>query len=183
MSEPDHDEPEGPEEQRPEDAPIGVADGSMRASILSVLFCGLIFGVVGFAVSGWRTGLGVTLGGLIAAANLWVFARVGQAFVSRQGNTAPWAVIALLKMTLLFGGVWLILRSGSVSALSLIAGYAALPVGITVGSLFGPKPGGGPEGRASSGGRRGSQDEKETPSARRDGDVIKGARAGRKDPP
>jgi hypothetical protein len=160
----------------------------MRASIVAVLFCGLIFGVVGFAVVDWRAGLGATLGGLIAAANLWVFARVGQAFVSRQGNTAPWAIIALLKMTLLFGGVWMILRTGSVSALSLIAGYAALPIGITIGSLFGPKPpldgaAGGPQTRASSGPRGPSAVEKETPSARGDRNVIQGARAGRKDPP
>lgn len=182
MSKPD-------QEPRPEDsAPGGVTDAPMRASIMAVLFCGLLFGVVGFAVVDWRAGLGATLGGLIAAANLWVFARVGQAFVSRQGNTAPWAIIALLKMTLLFGGVWMILRTGSVSALSLIAGYAALPVGITVGSLFGPKP--RDEEPANSRKMRDpeeprdpSEEEKETPSARRDRNVIKGARAGRKDPP
>ncbi len=37
-------------------------------------------------------------------------------------------------------GVWIILRSGLVSGLSLAAGYAALPFGITVATLFGPKP-------------------------------------------
>lgn len=170
MSAPRDEEDDRVDEQPTEEdreAATGAGDAPMRASILSVFFCGLCFGVVGFALGGLRTGFGVTLGGLIATANLWVFAKVGQAFVSRKGNTAPWGIIALLKMLLLFGGVWLILRSGAVSALSLIAGYLALPIGITVGSLFGPTP-------------RGPS---ENPPAQRGGNVIRGARAGRKDRP
>jgi hypothetical protein len=122
-----------------------VGDASMRAAILSVLACGLCFAVVGFAAFGAMTGVGVLLGGLLATGNLVVFARVGQAFVARKGNTAPWGVVAVLKMVLLFGGVWLVLRTGVVSALSLAAGYAALPFGITLASLFGPTPPEAPE--------------------------------------
>ncbi|MFT3774302.1 MAG: ATP synthase subunit I [Minicystis sp.] len=139
----DGDEPD-PSSEQPTDedreAAAGVGDGPMRASIMSVFFCGLCFAVAGFAVGGISTGFGVLVGGLIATANLWVFAKVGQAFLTKKGNTAPWGIIALLKMLLLFGGVWLILRSGAVSALSLIVGYCALPIGIAVGSLFGPSP-------------------------------------------
>jgi hypothetical protein len=132
----DRDEtPKGPAMKGPQAAP-----NSMRASIMAVFFCGLCFGLVGFAVFGWRTGAGVTLGGSIATANLWVFAKVGEAFMARKGRTAPWGVIAVLKMVFLFGGVWLVLRTGAVSALALVAGYAALPIGITLGSLFGPRP-------------------------------------------
>lgn len=131
-------EPENKDD--PRDDEQGVGDAPMRASIMSVLFTGLCFGLVGFAVGGVRTGLGVTIGGLIATANLWVFARVGQAFMQKRGAGTPWGVIALLKMLFLFGGVWLILRTGAISALSLVAGYAALPIGITIGSLFGPTP-------------------------------------------
>lgn len=156
-------EPEIDPEEEARAAATGAGDAAMRASILSVLVCGLCFGVVGFALGGGRTGLGVVIGGLIATANLWVFAKVGQAFVTKRGNTAPWGIIALLKMAVLFGGVWLILRTGVVSALSLIAGYCALPVGVTVGSLFGPPP-----------------DEKK--KSQRGGNVIKGARAARKPP-
>jgi hypothetical protein len=163
MSEPlDEGREEGPpppdEPGRGDESSVG--DAPMRASITSVLIVGLIFAVVGFGLGGLRTGFGVALGGAIAAANLWVFARVGNAFVSKKGNTAPWGVIALLKMLLLFGGVWLILRTGVVSALSLVAGYAALPIGITVASLFGPSP-------------RGS-DDAQTPPAQRGRNVVKG---------
>lgn len=175
MSEPDADRDsadpadEGLDEDEAREAATGVGDAPMRASIMSVFFCGLCFGVVGLALGDLRTGLGVTLGGLVATANLWVLAKVVQAFVSKEGNTAPWGVIALLKMALLFGGVWLILRTGIVSGLSLIAGYSALPIGITVGSLFGPPP-------------RGPRSDK-TPHPRRGGDVIQGARAEPKDRP
>jgi hypothetical protein len=158
MTAPDDDQSRNEERE----APGGVTDAPMRAAIMSVFFCGLIFGVVGFAFWGPRAGLGAVIGGLIATANLWVFARVGQAFMSRQGNTTPWAVVAVLKMLVLFGGVWVILKSGVVSGLSLAAGYAALPFGVTFASLFGPKP---PE-----------NDLPPSQSAHRGSDVIKGRR-------
>jgi hypothetical protein len=141
----------------------------MRSAIASVFVTGLCFGIAGFAAAGVRAGLGVTVGGLLATLNILVFARVGEAFVGRRGNAAPWGVVAVLKMGFLFGGVWLILKNGYFSPLALIAGYAALPVGITLGSLFGPKP---PE-----------LDEDPTPSARPHRNVIKGARAERKGDP
>jgi hypothetical protein len=118
----------------------GVGDAPMRAAIMSVFFCGLSFAVLALAFVGARAGLGVALGGLIATANLWVFARVGQAFVAQKGHAAPWGVIAVLKMVLLFGGIWLLMKSGLVPWLSLAAGYAALPFGITIASFFGPRP-------------------------------------------
>jgi hypothetical protein len=49
--------------------------------------------------------------------------------------------VAVLKLVLLFAGVWMVLKSGVVSGLSLAVGYAALPLGITLASLLGPKPG------------------------------------------
>ena len=146
-----------------------MGDAPMRSAIVSVFVTGFCFGVAGFAVAGVRAGLGVTLGGLLAGFNLLVFARVGEAFVARKGNAAPWGIVALLKMGLLFGGVWLILKNGYFSPLALIAGYAALPVGITLGSLFGPKP---PE-----------SDEPSTPSARPRRNVIQGGRAEQRDDP
>jgi hypothetical protein len=145
--------------------PLG--DASMRAAIVAVLVFGLFFSVVGFAVMGARVGLGVLLGGAVATVNLLVFARVGQAFMDRKGTAAPWGAVAVLKLVLLFGGVWLVLESGLVSALSLAAGYAALPFGITFASLFGPKPT--------------DVDPPPTEGARRGEDVIQGPRAGEDD--
>jgi hypothetical protein len=120
------------------DAPLG--DAPMRAMVLAVFACGGVFALFTLPFFGGRAALGVAIGGVLATANLAVFARLGDAFIARKGNTVPWTVIALLKLVFLFGGVWMILKSEIVSGLALAAGYGALPVGITLGSLFGPKP-------------------------------------------
>lgn len=153
----------------PEDGKLG--DATMRAALLSVLTAGLAIAVGTAAFLGWRFGLGALLGGALATANLAVFARLGDVFLGGKGKATPWGIIAMLKLVFLFGGVWLILKSEVVSGLSLAAGYAALPLGITLGSLFGPKPSehfedpaGDPPAPTGNG----------TPSAKPDTDVIKG---------
>jgi hypothetical protein len=132
-------EPVPPERAAPEPAPDR-PDPTMTAAIRGVAIAGLAIGALGFAASGVQAGLSALVGGAIATANLYVFVRIVGAFLAREGRTAPWAVITILKLTLLFGGVWVLLKSGLVSALWLAGGYAALPVGITFGTLFGPKP-------------------------------------------
>jgi hypothetical protein len=112
----------------------------MRAAILSVALTAVVLSGGAFAFRGVHTAVSVAIGGAIATANLMVFARIGDAFISRKGRTAPWAVIAALKLVILLAGVWLILRSGVASGLALALGYCALPIGITMASLFGPKP-------------------------------------------
>lgn len=115
-------------------------DAGMRAALWGVIGSAVVLTLVGFALGGGRFAIGVAIGGALAPLNLWVFAQVGEAFLSRRGHTAPWAVISVVKLVVLLGGVWLILRSGIASGLALIVGYGALPIGITVGTLFGPKP-------------------------------------------
>jgi len=152
----------------PHDGDPAPGSAPMRAAIVSVFFCGLCLSLVAFAVFDVQTGLSALLGGILATLNLYVFARVGQAFMERQGNTAPWGVVAILKLLLLFGGVWFVLKSGTVSALGLACGYAALPLGVTIASLFGPRmPDADPPGKSVP-----------SKSARRGGDVIQGPRAG-----
>lgn len=132
-----------PEPSVTDPAPAPVHEGNdapMNAAIWSVAGTGVVLSLAAVAAYGARAGLGVAFGGAIATANLLVFARIGQAFLGRRGNAAPWAVIAVIKLVALLGGVWLILRSNVVSGLALTIGYGALPIGITLGSLFGPKP-------------------------------------------
>jgi hypothetical protein len=131
-------------ERQPQAATAGL-DGTMRAVVLSVAGSAVVMALIALAWQGTRAALGVAIGGAIATANLYVFARIGVAFIARRGRTAPWAVIAVLKLLALLGGVWLILKSGVVSPLSLAIGYSSLVVGITLGTLFGPKPPGDDE--------------------------------------
>ena len=114
-------------------------DPTMRFAVMTVGVVGAAMAVLGLAFFGWRVGLGVALGGAMATANLAVFARLGDAFLSRRGHTAPWALIAAFKLVFLFGGLWMLLKSDLVPGLSIAAGYAALPIGITFGSLFAPR--------------------------------------------
>ena len=116
---------------------------AMRSAVIAVAVSGAALAVLAFALFNARVGLGVALGSALATANLYVFARVGDAFLVQRGNTTPWAMIAIVKLVFLFGGVWIILKNDYVPGLALAAGYGALPIGITFGFLFGPKP---PEG-------------------------------------
>jgi|GEM_PF-721748 hypothetical protein len=115
-------------------------DEGVRAAMISVTASAFVLAAGGFFAFDLRTAGGVAVGGAFALANLWAFARIGEAFLSRRGKAAPWTAFAMLKLAGLFGGVWFILRSGIASPLALLVGYGALPVGITLGTLFGPKP-------------------------------------------
>lgn len=115
-------------------------DESIRAAMVAVIVSASVIAAVAFVVFDVRTACGVAVGGVFALANLWAFSRIGDAFLSRRGAAAPWTAFAMLKMAGLFGGVWLILRSGIASPMSLAVGYGALPIGITLGTMFGPKP-------------------------------------------
>lgn len=113
---------------------------AMRGAVIAVAVSGAALALLGFALFDARVGLGVALGGALATANLAVFARLGDAFLVQKGNAAPWALVAVVKLVFLFGGVWVILKNDFVPGLALAAGYGALPIGITFGFLFGPKP-------------------------------------------
>lgn len=115
-------------------------DFGMRAAQIGVAISALVLSVGAFAFFDARTGAGVLLGGAIATANLWVLAQVARAFIAQKGRAAPWAVIAGIKLVALILGIWVILKTGAVPPLALVVGYGSLPLGITLGSLFGPKP-------------------------------------------
>lgn len=128
---------EGGSPEPPDDAG---SDATMTAAIGFVAGTAAVLAIGAAVAYDGRAALGVGIGGAIATANLWVFSKIGQAFIGRRGNSAPWAIIAVIKLIALLGGVWLILKSGVASGLSLTIGYGALPIGITLSSLFGPKP-------------------------------------------
>lgn len=129
-----------PHEEHDADGRPGVGDATMRAVLRWVAGTAAVLSVAALLAYGVRAALGVSIGGAIATANLYVFARIVDAFLSRRGHTVSWTVIAMVKLTGLMGGVWLILKSDLVSGVALMVGYASLVVGISLGTLFGPKP-------------------------------------------
>ncbi|WP_437295794.1 ATP synthase subunit I [Sorangium sp. So ce426] len=132
-SDPPHEEPDA--EERP-----GVGDATMRSVLRWVAGTAAVLSVAALLAYGTRAALGVCIGGAIATVNLYVFARIVDAFLSRRGHTVSWTLIAMIKLLGLMGGVWLLLKSEVVSGVALMVGYASLVVGITLGTLFGPKP-------------------------------------------
>ena len=115
-------------------------DPAMRSAVQGVAISAAALTVVVLLAFGFRPALGVGMGGSIATVNLVVFARMTEAFLARRGAAIPWGIIGLLKLTLLLGGVWLIIHNDVVGAGWLALGYASLPLGIILGTLFGPKP-------------------------------------------
>lgn len=115
-------------------------DKSLRSAIWSVAGTTVVLSLGSLGFADLRFAFGVFIGGAIAVSNLLVLARIVEAFLGGKGNTAPWAIIAVLKLVLLLGGVYLILKSNVVPALSIVVGYLSLPVGAVIGSLFGAKP-------------------------------------------
>ncbi len=122
----------------------GGQDRTLSAAVRTVALTGVVLALGGAVLGNLRFGAGVLMGGAIAVVNLIVLARIVQAFLGKKGNTAPWAIIAVLKLAMLLGGVYLLLKSEVVPVLSLAVGYTALPLGAVVASLFGPKPPEGP---------------------------------------
>lgn len=49
---------------------------------------------------------------------------------------AAWGVFALLKIFVLFGGIWFLLTRGLVDPIPLVVGYGVLPLGIAASTLF-----------------------------------------------
>lgn len=99
---------------------------------------GLLACAVGGALFGVRVAAFVMLGASLALSNLWVHARVVKMYLA--GGGPVWAVVGLVKVTLLFGLVYVLVSRGVVELMPLVAGYGALPIGIAVSHLR-PAPG------------------------------------------
>jgi hypothetical protein len=119
----------------------------LRTAIRGVALCGAAMSVVALPAFGLRPSLGVALGAAIATANLWALARILPALLptSREGalaqSRAAWGLLAALKTLGLFAVLWLVLRSGVVPPLAMLAGYGSLPIGIAIGSLVSDRTG------------------------------------------
>ena len=98
---------------------------------------GVLASLVGLLFWDGRIAIGILVGAAIAVANLWVFKRVGHAFLSEKGKSrAIWGLVGAFKFVALMVGVGLLLRHEVVGAIPLIVGYGALPVGITVSNFL-----------------------------------------------
>jgi hypothetical protein len=113
-------------------------DPSLTAAFWSVGVVGLVAFGVSLGFFGLATAFSVLAGAVLAFSNLWVHTRVVKMYLAGGGRV--WAVVGLIKVTLLFGLIYLLVRREFVSVMPLIAGYGALPLGILASHLR-PQPG------------------------------------------
>ncbi len=123
---------------------------------------GAVFAIVALGTHDVRTAASVAVGAVIAVANLLTMRAIIRALLvepdedenrekdarepeapkedadhqsaGRRGGTA-WGVFALLKIFLLFGGIWILLTKKLVDPIPLVVGYGVLPLGIAASAL------------------------------------------------
>jgi hypothetical protein len=121
-------------------------DARMRAAIIAVAVVGGAFTAFAAAMFSLAIAFSVGVGAIIATANLWILARIMNALLPGDSDSAPagsgqknqssgWAFVALLKMLGLFAGVWILMSKHLVEPLPLLCGFGALPIGIAIGSI------------------------------------------------
>jgi hypothetical protein len=125
------------------------ADPRMQAAIAAVVAFGLLFSAGAALLWGARTALSVGAGALLAASNLWVLTRIVSNVLGNAAETSDeppgggggsvWGVLAVVKMLVLFGGVWILMTKGVVDPIPLVVGYGSMPIGIAIGSLVSDK--------------------------------------------
>jgi hypothetical protein len=72
---------------------------------------------------------------------VWALAKLVTVLVPAEGQApapggvGPWLVVGLLKMVLLFGGVWLLMSAHVVVPLPFFLGIGCMPIGIAIGAI------------------------------------------------
>jgi hypothetical protein len=111
-------------------------DPRIQTSVIAVAVIGAIFAIGAFALFGVRIGVSVTVGALVATANLYALGRIIGAFTGDKPGGAAWKIFGLVKILFLFGGVWLLLTKGVVDPIPFVVGLGSLPIGISLGSML-----------------------------------------------
>lgn len=141
--------------RRPED------DGTFSLALKATGAAGVAF--TALALLGWnaRAGGSVALGAITAWLNLWALARIIRALLvvdegtptsadeaasdappkgdeppATGGKTLAWSAFAFVKLTVLFGGLYLLLDRKIADPIALAVGYGALPLGIAASGLL-----------------------------------------------
>lgn len=132
----------------------------IKTSTKAATVLGTVFTLAAFATHDAKTGFSVAVGAAIAVANLLTMRAIVRALVrppegedetpeadgdaaekkdhraaGKRGGAA-WGVFAVLKIFVLFGGIWILLSKGLVVPIPLVVGYGVLPLGIAAAGLW-----------------------------------------------
>jgi hypothetical protein len=119
-----------------------------------VALTGATFALAALALFGLSAAVSVAVGAGLATVNLWALARIVAALLPDEADgptggsrgasgSVAWALLGIVKMFALFAVVWLLMRHGFVSAVPMLVGFGALPIGIAIGSLVSDRGGAG----------------------------------------
>jgi hypothetical protein len=114
-------------------------DPRLVTAMVTVAALGALMALTAAFVWGARMAFSVGAGAAIATSNLYFLSRIVGAMVRGGAGVGAWAVLAVLKMMILFGGILLLMTRGLVDPIGLVVGYAALPIGIAIGSIVSDK--------------------------------------------
>jgi len=107
----------------------------MITALWAVAIVGLLLTLSAPTLLGAGTAPSVAAGSSLALVNLWALSRLVQSFLQGGGARLPWVVVSMLKFFGLLLIVAVLVRSGHVSVLPLMLGFAALPLGIVAAQL------------------------------------------------
>jgi hypothetical protein len=110
----------------------------LRAALWAIALSGAALTLASPFVLGRDGVLGVALGSMIAAFNLWSLGRIVRAFMNGAG--LPWVLLAALKLVGLLAVVAVVLQLGITTVIPLAVGYGALPLGIVFAQLGAARP-------------------------------------------
>ena len=116
-----------------------IQSGEFAGVLRVVAIVGLVLVAGACLAAGPRVMLAVAIGAGAAVLNLWVIGRLVATFLGGRGRMS-WGFVALVKLAVLFGGMFLLIKSGIAGVIPLLIGYGALPVGIVVAQLGGLSP-------------------------------------------
>jgi len=114
------------------DEPVGI-----RQTFIAVSILGIIGTIVALWLKGTVAARSVAIGAALAVANLWLLAQMVRGFLARKGASAPWSIVAVLKFVLLFGAMYVLVRTRIVEILPCVFGFGALPIGIVLAEVLG----------------------------------------------
>ena len=110
----------------------------LRAALWAIALSGAALTLASPFVLGRDGVLGVALGSMIAAFNLWSLGRIVRAFMNGAG--LPWVLLAALKLVGLLAVVAVVLQLGITTVIPLAVGYGALPLGIVFAQRGAARP-------------------------------------------
>jgi hypothetical protein len=132
------DGPPAPAGRQPTLPPAPLDEG-LRLAVWAVAGCAVLLAMGTMVLFDGRTALGVLIGGALAAFNLLAFSFIVRGVLRGGSSGRLWSLAGVFKFLVLVFLAWLLLRRGLTNGMSLVAGYAALPMGIVIGTFVAPR--------------------------------------------